>query len=117
MNNNFVKQYEIDNFPMLSSKPDTFLIIYFAAPWCQPCLSMKPVFTRLAEQLSTDKLIFGEVNIAASPTIAQKYGIRSVPTIAIFNQDKIIKTISGELSFNDAKDRLIKQLYSQQIQH
>lgn len=105
-----IEPLNADNFSGALSNQPEYLIIYFYAPWCQPCQIMKPVFTQLANKLSTNDIHFGEVNIAISPTIAQTYGIRSVPSIALFQQHVLIAIIAGEMSLDTLIQRIKNKL-------
>lgn len=99
-----IELLDADNFSSALSGQCEYLIIYFHAPWCQPCKIMRPVFTQLANKLSTNGIRFGEVNIAISPTIAQTYGIRSVPSIALFQQHVLVAVIAGEMPLDTLTD-------------
>lgn len=109
MQNVNIENFEIDNFNQAINNESKLVVVYFSAPWCQPCKSMKPVFVNLVNLLGDDNYIFGEVNIAVSPTIAPTYGIRSVPSVAIFKQNNIIKVIPGEIGAQDLAQK-IKEL-------
>lgn len=92
-----IEPLDVDSFSTaLTQQPDPW-VIYFYAPWCQPCKTMKPVFKQAMQLLNTSKLNIGEVNVATSPTIAQSYGIGSVPTIVLFQKQAPIAVIPGEM--------------------
>lgn len=97
MNNTNIKNFNVDNFSAALQEQDKYLLIYFSAPWCQPCKNVRPVFTKFANENIANNVGFGAIDIAISPTIAQKYGIKSVPSIAIFHQNRVVKIISGEV--------------------
>ncbi|MEZ2759422.1 thioredoxin family protein [Providencia vermicola] len=82
------------------------VVVYFSASWCIPCKKMKPVFEQLANHFKKSAVKFGMVDIAQSPILAPKYGIKSVPTIAIFKESRLIKVIAGEVSFTQAVETL-----------
>ncbi|MEW9897636.1 thioredoxin family protein [Chitinivorax sp. PXF-14] len=95
----------IDNFSRTLNAPDSeagVAVIYFSASWCQPCQSMKPVFEKIAAQIGEAGVVSGTVDMAESPTIAQTYGIKSVPSIAIFRHAQLAKVIAGDMSFDKA---------------
>jgi thiol-disulfide isomerase/thioredoxin len=47
-------------------------VVVFSASWCKPCQEMKPVFHALEEKLHS-LAVFGKIDVAVSPTIAQIY--------------------------------------------
>ena len=60
---------------------DKAVIVDFWAEWCGPCHAVAPVLDRIADDHS---LRIVKVNIDEEPSLAQKYGIVSIPTIMLF---------------------------------
>ena len=74
-----------------SAKP---VFLDFWADWCGPCKMLGPTFERLAEQFG-EKVTFGKVNVDEVPEIANKFGIRSIPTLILLQGGNVVETMVG----------------------
>ena len=68
----------------------------FWAPWCGPCRAMAPHFERAAAELK-DRVRLVKVNTEEAPGLAQRYGIRAIPTLVLFKGGVEAKRMSGAL--------------------
>jgi thioredoxin 2 len=68
----------------------------FWAPWCGPCRSMAPHFERAAQALK-DRVRLVKVNTEEAPALAQRYGIRAIPTLILFKNGAEAKRMSGAM--------------------
>lgn len=64
-------------------KADKPVLVDFGATWCGPCKALAPVVAGLADE-TVGKYKIVSVDIDDAPGVAQKYGIRGVPTLAVF---------------------------------
>ena len=95
------------NFEEEVIKNEGVSLVDFWAPWCGPCQTMIPIIDELSSEIG-DKFKIGKVNVDENPAIAQKYSIMSIPTIIIFKNGKMIKSLVGIQSKETLKDDLEK---------
>lgn len=84
---------------------DRLVLVDFWAAWCAPCRMMAPILNDLAGELSGNTHI-GKVNIEEHQSLANKFNVRSIPTLVLFKNGKEIKRFVGVKS----KDYLASQL-------
>lgn len=58
-------------------------LLYFSAPWCAPCKALSPVLEKIGQTHTVHK-----INIDEQFELAQKFNIRSVPTVILINEDE-----------------------------
>lgn len=74
-----------------SEKP---VLVDFWATWCGPCKMIAPIISEISEEFN-NKVKVGKVNVDEEKELAIKYGISSIPTLVIFKNGKISKTLIG----------------------
>ncbi len=87
-----------------SDKP---VLIDFSAEWCQPCRMMPPILKEVKNNLG-DSIRILKIDVDKNPAIAQKYQIRSVPTLMIFKKGQILFNQPGVVPANQLTE-IVKQ--------
>ena len=77
-------------------RSDLPVVVDFWAPWCGPCRMMAPAFEAAAQRLEPQVRLV-KVNTEESQGLAMRYGIRSIPTLALFRGGREIARTSGAL--------------------
>lgn len=72
------------------------VLVDFWAEWCGPCKQIGPMLDELSKELE-GKITIAKVNIDNSPSYAQKYGVRGIPTMIIFKNGQPVSTKVGAL--------------------
>lgn len=86
-----VNEADFDDEVLKSAEP---VLVDFWAPWCGPCVSIGPSLEKLAEQYQ-GKVKIAKVNVDENPEISAKYGVRSIPYLAMFKDGEITTSVVG----------------------
>ena len=73
------------------------VLIDFWAEWCGPCKMIAPILDDVAGDYA-DRLAIKKLNIDENPGIAQKFGIRSIPTLMLFKDGAVHAQKLGAMS-------------------
>ena len=82
------------NFDTEVLKADKLSVIDFWAPWCGPCLALGPTIDALSKDYE-GKVNVGKVNVDENTESALELGIRSVPTVLIYNGQELVNRSIG----------------------
>jgi thioredoxin 1 len=92
-----------NNFDEEILKSEKPALVDFWAPWCGPCKMIGPIIEGLAEEYR-GRVKVTKLNVDDNPNKAAAYGIKSIPTLILFKDGKVLDTLVGMVS----KDRLIE---------
>ena len=84
------------NFDDDISSQNVPVLVDFGAEWCGPCKQLDPILEDIAVE-NKDSLKIFKLNIDQNPITPQKFGVRGIPTIMLFNKGKLIDTKVGSL--------------------
>lgn len=77
----------------------------FWAEWCGPCKMIAPILDELAGELS-GKIKIGKINVDENQALAEKFHIRSIPTLLILKKGSVQEQMVGAMRKEDLKAKL-----------
>lgn len=78
----------MNNFEQLIAG-DKPVLVDFHATWCGPCKMMHPILDELKQKIGDQATII-KIDVDEAQDLAVEYGVRAVPTLAIFKQGQLV---------------------------
>ncbi len=85
-----ITKENFENLVLSSGKP---VLVDFFAPWCAPCKMLSPVIEEIANE--HPELAVCKVNVDEQPELALKFGVTSIPTLAVFKNGELVSRLMG----------------------
>jgi thioredoxin len=83
------------------------VLAFFWAPWCPTCVQSQPVIDALAAEVR-GRLRVAKINVDSAPAMAERYDIRGVPFIVVFDQGRVEETLPGALDRHELLARMAR---------
>ncbi len=77
----------------------------FWAAWCGPCRMIAPIVEELAQDYE-GRLKVAKIDVDKNPDLASRYGIMSIPTLAIFKNGELVSRIVGYVAKPELRQRI-----------
>lgn len=88
--------FEANNFELEVLQSEKKVLIDFYADWCIPCQKLSPIVDKFAEKHNEIKVV--RINIDEQKEIANKFNIRSIPTLVVIENGEEINRVVGLVS-------------------
>ena len=85
------------------------IVVDFYADWCGPCRTMSPIIDELCVEFES-RAVIGKLDIETDGDMADKYGVRSIPTLIFFKDGEIVDKTSGVVSKIQLEDMINKHV-------
>lgn len=104
-----VSEVKRSNFKEEVILSDKLVLVDLYAPWCGPCRALAPVLEEIAEKYQ-DKVKVVKVNVDEEESIAQRFGVMSIPTVIFFRGGKAVASFVGLKSPSEIESIVEKHL-------
>jgi len=85
------------------------VLVDFSASWCGPCQRQLPIMEKFASE-NPNRVKVVKVDVDDSPGVASKFGIRSVPSLLLFNEGKKVDMKVGLTTLSGLDNFLLEKI-------
>lgn len=85
-----------DNLQTIVTEATKPVFVDLYADWCGPCKMIAPIVDELEKEYG-DKIEFVKLNVDENPVSTAAFGVRSIPTLLIFDKGSVVKKHSGAI--------------------
>jgi thioredoxin 1 len=107
--NQHVVELTSENWKSEVLESATPVLVDFWAEWCAPCRMIAPAVAALAEEYA-GRIKVGKLNVDESGEVAERYGIRSIPTLLVFRAGQVADQRVGALPRSELSALVQRQL-------
>jgi thioredoxin 1 len=98
-----------DDFDDRITGSDTPVLVDFWATWCAPCKIIAPALDEIAAEMG-DRARVAKVNVDENGDLANRFGIRSIPTLMVFKRGRVVDQMIGAAPKDQIKRMVEKHL-------
>ena len=88
------------DFDAIVGGSDKPVLVDFWASWCGPCRALGPIVEQVGEEMA-DRLTVYKCDVDAEGSLAQRFGIMSIPTLILFKGGEAAHTMVGSMPKNE----------------
>ena len=109
MSSEKVQTFTDENFDSTVVEAEGPVLVDFWAEGCGPCRQMAPAVEALASDYD-GKVTVGKLNVDEHPNVAQRFSIRGIPTLLLFNGGEVVDQLVGVADDSKLKSMLDKHI-------
>ena len=104
-----IKEINDDDFQEEVLNSEVPVLVDFWAPWCGPCKILAPTLEEISTE-NRERIKIVKINIDENQLIAGKYGIKSIPTMMIFEKGELKNQLVGSMPKQEIEKVLLTEI-------